>query len=1028
MIELTILPVKSYYHPNLRCGYCDISDICQNPKLRSRGSDSPAVMVIGMAPGRDEDAEDTSFIGRAGTLMSRLIKEAGVPEEEFRFENIVKCLPLQPKYPYWPDESGKNRFKWQCNSCNQVLGFNYMANAVCKKCRNFLADLRDPNEDEVLNCMPYLIESIERCNPKVLMLTGNFVNYYITDTEEPISRLRGKVFDWQIASRVYKVVPTYHPSYLARGRLDVWDNVVDDIRRAYNLATEGSIAPKFDWKLINDTQGAIDLLEGIRRRYNNKEIPYCVVDFETSSLQQTADHFWLQGINLSDQVGMGYHIPLVHYESEIDLEALIPYVHRFLDEVGVCAHHGKFDTKCSKAVFGRPLKIVADTLLGSYLYFGELRDHGLKSLLSDKFSYPEYEEELDAYENVSWLEIKNRGGDLDKQVRLARLMGCKISKDFLLYEYDDLEQGAGKFVKAPLEVVAKYGALDAEGTNRLNTELLAPHIAEWDLSEPHDFLIEAMDVFADIELDGNTIDLDRLNSLDEGYPKKLKECHNKVRQYEFVKEFESKQNKEFNYNSFKQVKEVLYELAGMPDISGTMSTAETTIVLLMKWCDSTIKWYEEGQRRNPEHPITVPDHEVPDHDLRDCIDLNGGIDVIRVWRGFLSDFRLTKKVRGIISKYLVPIRKYIRPESNLVNINYALAKWTDESGERRGTSSGRFSTYHFSLHTIPWKSDIRRLFVSRWYGKGGLLLFPDYAQLELRVLAALSGDQGLIDAFNSGRDIHTYIASLVFGKPEDEIAEQERRFAKTISFGIVYMRGAESIAADSVLTVQEAKDTIEQYFRTFPKVEESMEKVKEFILKNGHVRFVNKRMRRLPMALSQYHRDQQDAIRAGWNGTIQGPASDLTLKAIILTGREYLSRGMKSRVCGFVHDSIITDIYPGELLNSIEVIVDQMENGVTKDYSWMGEVPLEAGYDMGVRWDAPIELVKREGDTFFVEAKTPHLMEFVEHLGVSHKIKWWVESMKTLDDIEEELILRKSYPGDDGGKEVCKAVIEFQAA
>ena len=262
------------------------------------------------------------------------------------------------------------------------------------------------------------------------------------------------------------------------------------------------------------------------------------------------------------------------------------------------------------------------------------------------------------------------------------------------------------------------------------------------------------------------------------------------------------------------------------------------------------------------------------------------------------------------------------------------------------TATGRLSSGEPNLQNIPVRSDegraLRKVFVSAF--KDGLICSADYSQIELRLLAAFSGDEKLINAFNSGLDIHAMTASEIFGVPYDQVDSGMRRDAKAINFGIVYGISDFGLSQNIGIKRSDAKKYIEMYFERYPKIDEYLKGNVGFAKENGFAKTLFGRIRAIPEINSNNYNLRTFGERVAMNMPLQGSASDIIKLAMIKIAELFESKGLKSKIIVQVHDELVVDVYPGELEDVKEILKSGMENVV--DLS----VKLDVNIEYGKTW------------------------------------------------------------------------------
>ena len=240
------------------------------------------------------------------------------------------------------------------------------------------------------------------------------------------------------------------------------------------------------------------------------------------------------------------------------------------------------------------------------------------------------------------------------------------------------------------------------------------------------------------------------------------------------------------------------------------------------------------------------------------------------------------------------------------------------------TATGRLSSSEPNLQNIPQRkgdSDrFRQVFVSRF--AGGKMLSADYSQIELRLLAALSGEKSLIDGFNRGVDIHRETAEKMFGDPE------RRREAKVVNFGIIYGISSFGLAKDLHCSFHEAAAVIKNYFATFPQIKAFLDQCVASAKQNGYISTMFGRRRYIPELYANNNNVVAFATRAAMNMPMQGTAADIIKKAMIGIDREMTERGLKSLMVLQIHDELVFDCLPEEIDAVTEIVKRHMENVV----------------------------------------------------------------------------------------------------
>lgn len=299
---------------------------------------------------------------------------------------------------------------------------------------------------------------------------------------------------------------------------------------------------------------------------------------------------------------------------------------------------------------------------------------------------------------------------------------------------------------------------------------------------------------------------------------------------------------------------------------------------------------------------------------------------------------LILKIRGLrklLTTYINALPELINPQTGKIHTSY----------NQTVTATGRISSTNPNLQNIPVRTDdgreIRRAFIA---DPGDIFLSADYSQIELRIIADLSGDDEMIDAFLSGADIHQATAAKIYKESLDDVTPDQRRNAKTANFGIIYGISVFGLSERLGIPRQEAKTLIDGYFNSYPKVKEYMDNNIAQAKTDGYVTTIKGRKRMLPGINSNNSVVRGFAERNAINAPIQGSAADIIKIAMIDIANEMDQKGLKSRMIMQVHDELVFNIKPDELDTMQELIKRNMEN------AYKGRVPLIVSAGIGNNW------------------------------------------------------------------------------
>ena len=418
-----------------------------------------------------------------------------------------------------------------------------------------------------------------------------------------------------------------------------------------------------------------------------------------------------------------------------------------------------------------------------------------------------------------------------------------------------------------VERVAEYAAEDADITLRLK-QVLYPEVEKRGLLELYKRIEEPMiEVLADMELEGVTVNREALNSYAVELRQLLENLENEVR--------ELAQEPTLNINSSRQLGEVLFAKLRITDKPKMTKTKQFST--------------EEEYLQTFAHDFPI-------------------VSKILEYRG----------VKKLLSTYVEALPELINPETGRIHTSYNQAV----------TATGRLSSTNPNLQNIPIRDDlgkpIRAAFIAS--DSEHTLVAADYSQIELRLMAHLSDDPALVEAFRSGEDIHSATAARLYHKSTDEVTSSERRSAKTANFGIIYGISAFGLAQRLDISNREAKELITNYFDTYPGVKKYMDDVVAKAANDGYVETMFARRRQLPDIASSNRTVRGLAERNAINAPIQGSAADIMKLAMAEIARRFRIEGIRSKMIMQVHDEVVIDTLLVELDSVKRIVKEAMES------------------------------------------------------------------------------------------------------
>jgi DNA polymerase-1 len=299
-----------------------------------------------------------------------------------------------------------------------------------------------------------------------------------------------------------------------------------------------------------------------------------------------------------------------------------------------------------------------------------------------------------------------------------------------------------------------------------------------------------------------------------------------------------------------------------------------------------------------------------------------------------------RELTKLVGTYVEPLPSYVNPRTGRVHCSFSQVS----------AATGRLASSDPNLQNIPIRTErgrkLRAAFVPREPDARGEWLFvsADYSQVELRVLAHLSADPGLIEAFASGRDIHASTAAVVFDLDPDKVTREMRSRAKAVNYGLLYGMGPSRLARETNLSVPEARAFIERYFASFPAVRGFIDGVLEGAREKGYVETLAGRRRLIPEIRAEDARTRAGAENAAVNTPVQGSAADIIKKAMLALEARLAASKLAGRMLLQVHDELLLEVPAAELAETTEVVRDCMAN------AWPLRVPLEVDIGSGASW------------------------------------------------------------------------------
>jgi DNA polymerase-1 len=433
----------------------------------------------------------------------------------------------------------------------------------------------------------------------------------------------------------------------------------------------------------------------------------------------------------------------------------------------------------------------------------------------------------------------------------------------------------------PLEKLGNYSCEDADFTMRLKAKFVDA-LAEFGFERLfREIEMPLCLVLKRMEQEGVAVDCGKLEALSGEIAHKLETLTDGIHDLA---------GEAFNINSNKQLQRILFEKLGLPAARRTKTGHSTDVEVLTEL--------------SGEHAIV----------------------------GRILEYR---KLTKMASTYIDALPRLVNRSTGRIHTSF----------NQTVTSTGRLSSSEPNLQNIPIRTDLGRKIRSAFVPRAGnMLMDADYSQIELRIMAHLSSDDALVEAFREGIDVHTLTAARIYGVPGEDVNENMRSQAKTINFGVIYGMGARGLSRQLGISVDEAKRFIGEYFEKYPGVKAYIERSIERARENGFAETLLGRRRPLPDIGSEDGRVRSFSERIAVNMPIQGTAADMIKVAMIGIDRDIRERGLGSRMILQVHDELVFDVVPGEADEMERLVRDRMESAAELS------VPLKVDIGTGANW------------------------------------------------------------------------------
>lgn len=904
------------------------------------------IVIVGEAPGAQESIEGKPFVGKSGQLLRQVLAEVGISETDICITNVVLCRP--------PGN-------------------------------------RQPTIDEINFCRPYFNWFLEQCkNVRVIVPLGGTALQATLGLQKIMDK-RGSMFRKE--DRVY--IPTFHPAAVLRN-MNYYSTWANDFKTINQFAT--GVIEKGTYKLIETLEMANKIFDRL------EQTDLFALDLETSTdnpndeiSQFTRDE--ILGISFSWLEKTGVYLPLCN-----GLERVwAPDVERYLidrlkkvcsrPEVKIVFANGKFDVKFLKRQFDLDLfsefetEKIGDSCFPRFKYYFDVQyahhliwerpPHDLKALSKMFPDLAYYEAELNEYKTNHNIKnyrnipvqiiYKYAASDADATLRLYNRFAPKLKELGL----EDL------FFKITMPLACILAGAEYAGVQIDKEEIsrLAP-ILEQELKQKEASIYalagEKFNIRSSKQL--KTILLDKLK-----IPLPIKKTGKKDKQGNDVISLDREVLETSDHplvtaildyrDTYKEYTTYIVNLSNGLDqnnrlhASFNITGSETGRLCLHK--DSLIVT-DKGTFKIAELPLTEGVYNVMTHKKRYkrildkfykgkemlyTVELTSGVSITctkghrfltpKGWKHLyeLSEGSSIKESKKTGTKEFITSRIKSIKEYGVDEV------WDIEVEDDHSYICQGFINHNSSsgpnLQNIPRGDKLRSLFVSK---PGYSLVVADYSQIELRVMAFYSQDSALLEAFRKGEDIHTAVAQKVF--KTEKITKEQRHVAKSINFGLIYGRGAPSLAKEIGCTVEEAQSFIDRYFENMYGVREYRKNLIEAVRVNKEVRTIFNRRRHLPEIVSEDKEVRGHAERQALNMPIQSTAADCTNLSTVLTHLSFKILGIDAQLVLSVHDEIVFEVRNEHVPKAVKYMHKIMKSTAEEKL----DLPVEVSIFVNNKW------------------------------------------------------------------------------
>lgn len=578
---------------------------------------------------------------------------------------------------------------------------------------------------------------------------------------------------------------------------------------------------------------------------------------------------------------------------------------------------------------------------------------------------------------------------------------------------NDIDGGNFNYDWVPLELMHPYASGDTDACRRLYCDIVEKLEFQ---DRPKAMQLLKVDyprlnrTLARIESNGLYADLDYMAKNDKAYEKELRDIETNLREFWAVKEFE-----EERYNVYQMALEEHEKKPSERDKETHQYRAKYTdggwkfnpgsgehiAYVVYNILSFTLPYDQNYIKKTSFDKLKEPDITWKDYktDTKSLKYISTEAEMSEDVREFIDLLLYYASIRTKRNSFTKKLPKMINKNTKTLHGSFSATTTTTSRLASSNPNLQNIVSHTSDVNKFDYAHPIKRSFVSRF--DNGVILQADYSALELRVTGLMTGDKEMTRVFLEGGDLHKNTASLVFNKPEDKITDEERKKAKTVSFSLLYGDVPFSFASKNNMSVEEAEELFDNYYKNKPAVGNSIKETHAFVEQHGYVEAPHGFRTFIENAKSNDKKTRNRALRQSFNARIQGGGAWFTSTAITYIDDFIQSRNMKSKIIATVHDSIVVDAHPDEVKVMAKVVLHCMEN-LPFDFlmvAYEGETiryPITADMEIGTSYGDLVEYNEEELSQF----KTP--IGYVKYKLALQKVNDYYESGKLTEEQFEQ--------------------------